>query len=351
MHSRSSTQHVILITSMFSYSRVKRFYDACIQLSFAGMLALTAASSNAQTNSQAYPSHPIQVIAPSTAGGGFDLVARVLGNKLSEQLGQQFIVENRPGSGTLVGTQTAAKSPADGYHLLVGGLSNLALNMGLYKQTGYDPLADFIPLKLVVSHSYTLIGTKDLPANNLKDLISFAKSNPGKLAIGSSGPGSGQFILATLLKSLGSMDILLVPYKGAQPVYMDLIAGRVDLFFDNSTTTRPYLEAGQVKGLAVSSKLRAMDAPSIPTLKETGTMDLEMETWFGLFTPAKTPLPIVEKLRAEIDKAMQNADVRSRLQQGSGRIMQLTPQETDIFLKTEVSKWTRVLKQAGIEPE
>jgi tripartite-type tricarboxylate transporter receptor subunit TctC len=321
------------------------------RLTLIALLTLTSAASHAQSNAQTYPTHPIQVIAPSTAGGGFDLVARVLGNKLSEQMGQQFIVENRPGSGTLVGTQTAAKAPADGYHLLVGGLSNLALNMGLYKQTGYDPLNDFIPLKLVVSHSYTLIGTKDLPANNLKDLLTLAKANPGKLSIGSSGPGSGQFILGTLLKSLGAVDILLVPYKGAQPVYMDLIAGRVDLFFDNSTTTRPYLEAGQVKGLAVSSKLRAVDAPNIPTLKETGAMDLEMETWFGLFTPAKTPTPVVERLRSEIDKAMQNADVKSRLQQGSGRILQLSPQETEAFLKAEVTKWSRLLKQAGIEPE
>ena len=351
MHALSSTFKITFIESMIFYPNSRHLGRIGIQLTLASLIALTCPLSNAQTNSPPYPSHPIQVIAPSTAGGGFDLVARVLGNKLSEQMGQQFIVENRPGSGTLVGTQSAAKAPADGYHLLVGGLSNLALNMGLYKQTGYDPLNDFIPLKLVVSHSYTLIGTKELPANNLRELIAFAKANPGKLAIGSSGPGSGQFILGTLLKSLGAVDILLVPYKGAQPVYMDLIAGRVDLFFDNSTNTRPYLESGQVKGLAVSSKLRATDAPSIPTLKETGTMDLEMETWFGLFTPAKTPAPIVERLRSEIDKAMQNADVKSRLQQGSGRILQLSPQETDAFLKSEVSKWTRVLKQAGIEPE
>ncbi len=298
-----------------------------------------------------YPNKPIQVVAPSTAGGGFDLVGRVLGVKLSEQMGQQFVVENKPGSGTLVGTQTIAKSPADGYHILVGGLSNMALNMGLYKQPGYDPINDFIPLRLVVSHSYTLVGTKSLPANNLKDLLTYAKANPGKLNIGSSGPGSGQFILATLLRSLGNVDILQVPYKGAQPVYMDLIAGRVDLFFDNSTTTRSYLEAGQVKGIAVSSRMRAPDAPSIPTLKETGAMDLEMETWFGWFVPAKTPMPIVEKLRSEIDKAMSNPEVRTRLQQGSGRILQMSTSETDAFIKSEVSKWTQLLKQAGIVPE
>jgi len=215
---------------------------------------------------QTYPARPIQVIAPSTAGGGFDLVGRVLASKLSDQMGQQFVVENKPGSGTLLGTQSIAKSVPDGYHLLVGGLSNMALNVGLYKQPGYDPVNDFVPIRLVVSHSYTLIATQSLAANSLKDVFALAKAQPGKLTIGSSGPGSGQFILATLLKNLGKIDLLQVPYKGAQPVYMDLIAGRVDLFFDNSTTTRTYLESGQVKGLAVSSHLRAVDAAQIPTL-------------------------------------------------------------------------------------
>ncbi len=300
---------------------------------------------------QTYPARPIQVIAPSTAGGGFDLVGRVLASKLSDQMGQQFVVENKPGSGTLLGTQSIAKSVPDGYHLLVGGLSNMALNVGLYKQPGYDPVNDFVPIRLVVSHSYTLIATQSLAANSLKDVFALAKAQPGKLTIGSSGPGSGQFILATLLKNLGKIDLLQVPYKGAQPVYMDLIAGRVDLFFDNSTTTRTYLESGQVKGLAVSSHLRAVDAAQIPTLKETGAMDLEMETWFGWFAPAKTPAAIVDKLRVEIDKAMTNAEVRTRLQQGSGRILNMSSAETEAFVKSEVVKWTALLKQAGIEAE
>jgi tripartite-type tricarboxylate transporter receptor subunit TctC len=328
-----------------TYFSIKNF-SILVGLSGCMMGSLTQWAS-----AQTYPNHPIQVIAPSTAGGGFDLVGRVLASKLSEQLGQQFVVENKPGSGTLLGTQTIAKSTPDGYHLLVGGLSNMALNVGLYKQPGYDPVNDFIPIRLVVSHSYTLIATQSLAANSLKDVFALAKAQPGRLTIGSSGPGSGQFILASLLRNLGKADLLQVPYKGAQPVYMDLIAGRVDLFFDNSTTTRPYLESGQVKGLAVSSHVRAADAPNIPTLKETGAMDLDMETWFGWFAPAKTPLPIVEKLRAEIDKAMTNADVKTRLQQGSGRILHMSTPETEAFVKSEVVKWTGLLKQAGIEPE
>jgi tripartite-type tricarboxylate transporter receptor subunit TctC len=300
---------------------------------------------------QDYPNKPVRILAPSTPGGGFDLVARVLGNKLSEQMGQQFVVENRSGGGTLLGTQTIARAPADGYHLLVGGLSNMALNMGLYKQPGYDPLADFVPLRIVVSHSYTLVGRRDLPMGTLKEVFASARANPGKLTIGTSGPGSGQFILATLLRSLGNVDILAVPYKGAQPVYQDLLAGRLDLFFDNTTTTRPYIDSGQVKALAVSSRQRAPDGPQIPTLGETGMVALEMETWFGLFAPAKTPPAVIERLRAEIDKAMQSPEVRTRLQQGSGRIVQLSTAETEALLRTEVAKWTGLLRKAGVVPE
>lgn len=300
---------------------------------------------------QDYPSKPVRILAPSTPGGGFDLVARVLGNELSKQMGQQFLVENRSGGGTLLGTQTIARAPADGYSLLVGGLSNMALNMGLYKHPGYDPLADFVPLRIVVSHSYTLIGRKDLPMSSLKEVLAFARANPGKLTIGSSGPGSGQFILGALIRSLGNVDILQVPYKGAQPVYQDLLAGRVDLFFDNTTTARPYIDSGQAKALAVSSRQRAADGMTIPTLLETGALNLEMETWFGLFAPAKTPPAIVERLRAEIDKAMQSPEVRKRLQMGSGRIVQLNTPETEALVKSEVAKWTALLSKAGIVPE
>jgi tripartite-type tricarboxylate transporter receptor subunit TctC len=306
---------------------------------------------SAQQIATDYPNKPVRIVAPSAPGGGFDLVARVLGSKLSEQMGQQFVVENRSGGGTLAGTQVIAKAPADGYHLIVGGLSNMALNVGLHKNLGYDPLTDFIPLRLVVSHSYTLVGRKDLPFNTMKDMLSYAKANPGKLNFGASGPGTGQFILASLIKGMGNVDIQLIPYKGAQPVYIDLLGGRLDLFFDNTTTARTYLESNQLKGFAVSSRQRAPDAPLIPTVIETGTLDLEMETWFGLFTPVKTPQVIVEKLRSEIDIAIQSTDIRKKLQQGSGRIIQMNHVETEAMLKSEVAKWPKVLKSAGIVPE
>jgi tripartite-type tricarboxylate transporter receptor subunit TctC len=330
---------------------MRSFSNFC-RLASAGLMMLCPfiAPAWAQSGSD-YPSKPIRIVAPSAAGGGFDLVARVLGSKLSEQMGQQFVVENRSGGGTLAGTQVIAKAPADGYHLLVGGLSNMALNAGLYKNPGYDPMTDFIPLRIVVSHSYTLVGRKDLPFNTMKDMLVYAKTNPGKLNFGSSGSGTGQFILASLIKEMGHVDIQLVPYKGAQPVYMDLLGGRVDLFFDNTTTTRMYLESNQLKAFAVSSRQRAPDAPQIPTLIETGTLDLDMETWFGLFVPAKTPTAVVERLRTEIDKAMQSSDVRKKLQQGSGRILQMNNAETDSMMKSELQKWPRLLKSVGIAQE
>jgi len=223
--------------------------------------------------------------------------------------------------------------------------------MGLYREPGYDSLADFTSAGLVVSHSYTLVARRDLPLASLAEVIAFARANPGKLNIGTSGPGTGQYIGAAIIAALTGVDIVKVPYKGAQPVYQDLLAGRVDLFYDNTTTTRPYVESGQVKALAVSSRERAPTMPQLPTLIETGVVELEMETWFGLFAPARTPRAIVERLRAEVDRATRSAEVRSRLEMGSGRSLRIAPAETESFVRAEVAKWTGLLRKAGIEPE
>src|SRR6266700_3131580 len=302
-------------------------------------------------HAQDYPSRPVRVVAPSAPGGGFDLVGRVLAHKLGEQTGQAFVVENRPGAGTLVGTQLVARAAPDGYSLVVGGLSNIALNMGLYKEPGYDSLGDLTPISLVVSHSYTLVARKDLPLASLKEVIAFARANPGKLNIGTSGPGTGQYIGAAIIGALAGVNMVKVPYKGAQPVYQDLLAGRVDLFYDNTTTTRPYVESGQVRALAVSSRARAPNMPQVPTIIETGVLDLEMETWFGLFAPARTSRAVIERLRAEVDKATRSAEVRSRLEMGSGRSLRMAPAETEAFVRAEVAKWTGLLRRAGIQPE
>jgi len=278
-------------------------------------------------------------------------VGRVLAQSLTDQTGKAFVVENRPGAGTLVGTQFAAHALPDGYTLVVGGLSNIALNMGLYRDPGYDSLADFAPVALVVSHSYTLVARRDLPQKTLRDVIEYARANPGKLNVGTGGVGSGQHIAAAILAALASVEIVKVPYKGAQPVYQDLLAGRLDLFFDNTTTARPYIDAGQVRALAVSSRERAPSMPQLPTLIESGVVDLEMETWFGLFAPARTPYAVFERLRTELDKVTSTAEVRSRLEMGSGRSLRMSPADTEAFVKSEVAKWVGLLRTAGIEPE
>src|SRR5881296_2774613 len=314
------------------------------------LCALAAFSALSGALAQDYPSRPVRIVVPSAPGGGFDLVGRVLAQKLGEQTGQAFVVENRPGAGTLVGTQLVARSAPDGYNLVVGGLSNIALNMGLYREPGYDSLADFTSAGLVVSHSYTLVARRDLPLASLAEVIAFARANPGKLNIGTSGPGTGQYIGAAIIAALTGVDIVKVPYKGAQPVYQDLLAGRVDLFYDNTTTTRPYVESGQVKALAVSSRERASTMPQLPTLAETGVIELEMETWFGLFAPARTSRAVIERLRAEVDRATRSAEVRSRLEMGSGRSLRIAPAETEAFVRAEVAKWTGLLRKAGIEP-
>jgi len=314
------------------------------------ILVVLVAAASFPVRAQDYPTRPVRVIVPSAPGGGFDLVGRVLAQKLAEQTGQPFVVENRPGAGTLVGTQLVARSAPDGYNLVVGGLSNIALNMGLYKEPGYDSLADLVPISLVVSHSYTLVARKDLPQTSLGDVIVFARANPGKLNIGTSGIGTGQYIGAAIIAALAEVDIVKIPYKGAQPVYQDLLAGRVDLFFDNTTTTRPYVEAGQVRALAVSSRERAPGIPQLPTLIESG-LDLDMETWFGLFAPARTPAPLIARLRAEVDKAILLADTRNRLETGSGRSLRMNPAETEAFVKAEVARWVALLRRAGIAPE
>lgn len=323
----------------FVSSRLRRAYSAFACFACCAALA------------QDYPARPVRIVAPSAPGGGFDLVARVLAQKLAEQTGGAFVVENRPGAGTLVGTQLVARAAPDGYNLVVGGLSNIALNMGLYKDPGYDSLADLTPISLVVSHSYTLVARKDLPQASLAEVIAFARANPGKLNIGTSGPGTGQYIGAAIIAALTGVDIVKVPYKGAQPVYQDLLAGRVDLFYDNTTTTRSYVDSGQIKALAVSSRIRAPTMPQLPTIIETGVLDLEMETWFGLFAPARAPTAIVERLRTEVGRATQSAEVRSRLEMGSGRSLRMAPAETEAFVRAEVVKWTGLLRRAGIKPE
>jgi tripartite-type tricarboxylate transporter receptor subunit TctC len=300
---------------------------------------------------QAYPNKPVRVIVPQPPGGGFDTVGRLIADRMSRLSGQSFVVENRTGSGTLVGTDLAAKAAPDGYTLLVGSVSNLALNPGLYANLPYDSLRDLEPVGLLVSYSYTLVGRKDLPFRSLQEVLDYAKANPGKLNYASAGNGSGQHVLAAALWHLAKVDVAHVPYRGAQPAYQDLLGGRVDLFFDLSPTARVQVDAGNAKALAVSGAARNPMHPQVPTVLESGAAPLELESWFGLFAPARTPPDVLQKLRADFARVAALPDVQEALVKGGGKPMALIGDDARAVVKRDVDHWSKLVKTLAIRAE
>lgn len=318
------------------------------KLAYAAALATMAVWTAPSQAQQAYPDRPIKLIVPQPPGGGFDTVARILADRLGPALGQAVVVENRTGAGTLVGTEAAAKSPADGYTLLLGALSNIALNPGLYAKLPYDPLRDFTPIGLAVTWSYTLVARKDLPYKDFKDLIAFARANPEKITYASAGKGSGQHIAMAVTEKLAGVKFTHVPYRGAQPAYQDILGGRVDLFFDISSTARAQVEGGTVRALAVSSKDRQSFHADTPSVYETGVAPLDMESWFGLFAPAQTPAPIIARLRTELAAVLARPDVSELFAKTGGRVLKLSAEETDKLIRSDVERWTKLIRDAAV---
>ena len=319
-----------------------------MRLLIASIFAACAAISTPLA-AQDFPNRPLKLVVPQPPGGGFDTVARQLADKLGPLLGQSVVVENRPGAGTLVGTESVARAPADGYTLLLGGLSNIALNPGLYPKLSYDPQKDFVPVGLAVKYSYTLVARKDLPQATLRELIEYARANPEKVTYASAGNGSGQHVASAVMTQLAGVRLTHVPYKGAQAAYQDVIAGRVDLFFDITSTARAQVNGGAVKALAVSSRDRQAIHPALPSVAETGVAPLDMESWFGVFAPAATPPAALARLRAEMDKALAMPDLVARFEASGGRAIRLSVAETEALVKREIERWTRLVRDAGIK--
>jgi len=313
-------------------------------------LAMTSLSPMSWAQS-AYPNRPLKVIVPQPPGGGFDFVARALAERLAKQIGQSVVVENRPGSGTLVGTDAAAKADPDGYTLLMGSVSNIALNMGLYDKLSYDSLRDFEPVGIAVSYSYTLMARNDLPFNSLKEVVAYAKANPSKLNYASAGNGSGQHVLAAALWHLSGADITHVPYKGAQAAYQDLLGGRIDLFFDLSSTARPQVDSGKVKALALSGAERNPAHPNVPTILESGVAQLDLESWFGYFVPSKTPAPIQDRLRNELTKLISQPDLQDLFRSRGGKPLNLNAAQTKALVQRDVERWTKLVRDIGIKAD
>ena len=312
-----------------------------------GLLAGAAIVAQAQT----FPAHAVHVIVPQPPGGGFDTGARAIAEPLAALLGQPVVVENRPGGGTLVGTEAAAKAAPDGYTLLLGASANLVYTPALYKKVPFDPKADFVPVGLAVANTYTLVARNDLPMRTLQDVVRYARENPGKLTYASAGNGTGQHIAASALWYVAGVTLTHVPYKGAQAAYQDLIPGRVDLFFDATQTARGQIAGGRVRALAVSGPERAAIHPDVPTVRETGVADFEMVSWIGYFAPAATPAPALARLRADFAKVVADPKVRAGFERQGLRMLDLGLEETQALVARDIEKWQKLIRGAGLRAD
>ena len=314
-------------------------------------LVLIACAVSVQAEAQTFPNRPLRVIVPQPPGGGFDMVARTLSDPFATLLGQPVVVENRPGGGTVVGTDLVAKSDPDGYTVLLGASANLVLSAGLYSKLPYDPKTDFTPVGIAATFSYTLVARNDLPFSSLKEIVQHARANPGKLTYASGGNGSGQHICAALLWHGAGASVTHVPYKGAALAYQDLIPGRVDLFFDASSTARGHVEAGRVKAIAVSSPARLSYHPAVPTVRETGVLDFEMETWVGYFVRAGTPAPVLARLRADFERVAAMPETAATLEKRGARPVRVSAAEAESLLARDIDKWVQLIRAAGIRAD
>lgn len=305
---------------------------------------LVAGSASAQD----YPTRPVTVIVAQPPGGGTDIIARIIAQQLSVQLGEPFVVENRAGAGTVVGTAAAANSAPDGYTLLTGLSANMAVNPSLFAHLSYDPIRDFTPVGMLAEFPFVVVVNKDFPAHSIKDLIEMAKAKPGEINFASGGNGTGQHLSTELFELLANIKITHVPYRGAAPAYTDIMSGQTPVFFDNLASALGQIKGGTVRALAVTGKERSPLLPDVPTVAELGLPDYVYYVWFGLWAPKNTPQPIVEKLYAQIQKALADPAVKERIAEDFGVPMTMPLADIQPFVQSEIAKWADVVKRAGI---
>ncbi len=299
---------------------------------------------------QAYPTKPIHIIVPFPAGGGNDVTARLLGAKLSEALGQQFLVENRSGAGGSIGIQAVAKANPDGYTLMVVP-QNLVINPSLFDRAGFDPLKDFVPIAVLVD-SPVMIGVHaSVPATNLKELIAHAKATAGKLNYTSCGTGSPQHLAGEVMKSLTGVAMQHIPYGGCAPAVADAAAGRVEVLFATISHIVPHHKAGRMRGLATTGLTRSTLAPEFPTAIEAGVPNFDFNVWFGLLAPAKTPREIVLKLNAEVNKALADPAIKAQFEKLNLVPRGGTPEEFAKIIDEEFARFAKLIRDVGIKPD
>ncbi len=308
---------------------------ACLSVAGAGAFA------------QAYPNRPIHIVAPFPAGGGYDFLSRLVGQEMSKTFAQPVIVENKSGANGNIGTDFVAKSAPDGYTLLMGGNSPLALNVGLYAKLPYDPEKDFEVISRVATQPNLLAAHPKVPVKSLPELIQYARANPGKLTYASNGNGSPQHLAAEQLKRMAGIDLLHIPYKGAAPTAAALLAGEVSIAFNVILLPLPHVQAGKLTGLAVASSRRSPLAPDIPTLAELG-YPIDIDTWYGLVAPAGTPKEVIAKLNAETVRILSLPELKDRTRSQGIELAGSTPEQFSAFLKADIAKWTQVIREFRI---
>jgi tripartite-type tricarboxylate transporter receptor subunit TctC len=303
----------------------------------------------AQAVSQAFPAKPVRIVVPFSAGGPTDITARLIGPRMTELLGQPIVIDNRAGATGIIGAELVAKSPADGYTLLFGTASVVAINMVTYSKLPYDTLRDFLPLSPIMTTSTILVVHPSVPAKNLKELVALAKARPGEITLGSAGTGGTLHLPIEMLMKSANVKLTHVPYKGAAPAVTDVVGGQLTGMFVDLPVISPYVKSGRVRALAMASPKRSPYFPDVPTTKEAGYNDVELQNYYALFLPIKTPRDVVAKLHDAVVKTVNTPAVRDKLVETGADPLTMTPDEFTRFLRADIEMWGRVVKAAGVK--
>ena len=312
---------------------------------------LAAAAIFFSASAYAFPDKPVRFVIGFTPGGPSDILARAVGQKLAERWKQQVVVENRPGAGGNIAAAEVAKAAPDGHTWLLGNNSILATNAALYRSLPYDPVRDFAPVALVAVQPNILVVHPNLPVRSVGELVKYLKTNPGSLNYGSSGAGAAAHLAAELFKTMAGVEMVHVPYKGAQPALTDLIAGQVQLMFATSASVLPYIKAGRLRPLAVTTAQRSPSVPDLPTVAEAGLAGFEATTWHGVVVPAATPPLLIERMNVDLNAVLRESELRDRLSSLGAEVVVGTPREFADYIAQEIPKWTKVVRDSGARAE
>jgi tripartite-type tricarboxylate transporter receptor subunit TctC len=318
------------------------------RLVYAGLLAALAP---AIATAQNYPAKPIRFIVPFPPGGGNDTIARLVAQKLSASLGQQVLVDNRPGAGGTIGAEAAARSPGDGYTIFLAGVGTHGINPNLRKKLPYDALKDFEAVSLIASAPLLVVIHPSLPAKSVKELIAIAKARPGQINYASNGAGGSSHLAVELFDMMAGVKLTHIPYKGMVPAFTDLLSGEVQVMFSSAVAMLPQVKAGRLRAIAMTGSKRSAAIPNIPTVAESGVPGYETGSWYGITVPAGTPKPIVERLSRETQTIVKSKDITSKLNEEAVIPVGSTPEAFDKHIRNELARWAKVIKAAKVELE